>query len=573
VTFASTWRAGTACLLALVISLFAAPYALAAPRVEREIPYAFSPGDPALRRRQSFDLYLPKAVRPPLVVFIHGGFWVESDDKYGIGPRLAEVLVGDGAAVALVRYRLSPGVRHPAHVHDVAEALAALRRLAGRYGYDPKRIYLIGHSAGATIAAQLALDPRYLREVGMQPSDLSGVVLLSGVYDLRATGPMDPRYEGFARAAFGTDPAVRRAASPITHAGKGPPMLILVGGNDFPGFAVDARLFVRRLRERGNRGVQELIVPNADHFSLVDLRKTQFVHALIGNFIGTRRLSPEMAEAMRLRQRWYTPPYSTEPFWHAGVRVRSYPVDARLRTALADIFGPDAYEFTAYPLKRYYAIDLLAYLDTLPPKRAGRGDYLTVRNVRGEQLYYKRADIAPYHPVIVVGLDDEHNLFRLALLYHNKLEYSWRKEVPPIMARPLGAFLYFLDKPPASLKPATLAGSGLTTDSFHLTAADPLAALADLPDTVLDVLERRNTCLSCHSFRGVGAHSGHITAAAGKLHGGFALPLEAYPPEVWRRFMFDPKASAKLIGVRPNVVKGPAAQQLYDLVVAERKSP
>ncbi|HEX9810987.1 MAG TPA: alpha/beta hydrolase [Burkholderiales bacterium] len=568
-TSAALRRTGAALLF---VFLVAAQCALAAPRVEREISYSFSPGDPALRRRQSFDLYLPKVKQPPLVVFIHGGFWVESDDTYGIGPRLAEVLAEDGAAVALVRYRLSPGVRHPTHVRDAAAALATLKRLAGIYGYDPKRVYLIGHSAGATIAAQLALDPRHLADVGMRPSDLSGVVLLSGVYDLTSTGPMDARYEQFVRAAFGIDPAVRRAASPITHAGKAAPMLVLVGGNDLPGFAVDARRFVNRLRERGNRTVEALIVPGADSFRIASLRDDELVHALIDDFVGLRRVDPQIVEALHLRQRWHAPPFSTEPFWHAGVPVRSYPVDRRLRAALIDIFGRDAYEFTAYPLERYYAIDLLAYLDS-QTERVGRGDYLTLTNVRGEKLYYSRSAIAPYRPVLVVGLDDEHNLFRIALMYHNKLEYSWRKEVPPIMARPLGAFLYFLKEPPTALRPSTLAGSGLTAQSFRLTAVDPLATLADLPQTVRDVLERRNTCLSCHSFRGVGARSGHITAANGKLHGGFALALEEYSPAVWRQFMFDQTTSANLIGVNPNPVEGPAAQALYDSVVAERSRP
>ena len=172
-------------MIAVVAAFVGARNAAAAPRVERDIAYAFSVRGADARRRQSFDLYLPESPKPaPLVVFIHGGFWAESDDEYGFGKRVADALVADGAAVALVRYRLSPAVKHPTHVRDVAAALAALERLAGRYGYDAKRIYLIGHSAGATIAAQLALDESYLKEVDMRPANLSGVVLLSGIYDL-----------------------------------------------------------------------------------------------------------------------------------------------------------------------------------------------------------------------------------------------------------------------------------------------------------------------------------------------------------------------------------------------------
>jgi hypothetical protein len=97
-----------------------------------------------------------------------------------------------------------------------------------------------------------------------------------------------------------------------------------------------------------------------------------------------------------------------------------------------------------------------------------------------------------------------------------------------------------------------------------------LATIADAPKEAREVLIRRNACLACHRFRGVGARAGHITGADGKAPGGFALALEDYSPAVWRRFMFDQATSAKLIGVNPNTVEGPAAQALYDLVVAQR---
>lgn len=558
-----------ACWLA-ACALLASAAAVAAPRVEHEIPYTFASDAGASLRRQSFDLYMPAASRPPLVVFVHGGFWVESDDNYKIGARVAQALAADGAAVALVRYRLSPDARHPAHAHDVAAAIAALKRLADRYGYDFKRLYLMGHSAGATIAAQLALDARYLRQVGMQPGDLAGAVLISGIYDLGPDGPISARYEPFVRAAFG-DAAGRRDASPIGHAGRGPPFLVLAAADDLPGFAADARRFVRRLHQAGHGRVRDSIIPGRNHFSVVDLSQEKLARALIGDFIGVKSLDPLNAELMRLRQRWYEPPFSTEPFWRTEVPVRSYPVDARLRAALREIYEETAFELNAYPLARYHAIDLLAYLDSLPAENAGRGDYFIVTNVRGERLYLARREIARYRPVLVIGIDDERNLFRLSVFYRNRLEYSWRTERPPIMARSVGAFIHFLDEPPAALRPSTRAAFGLTADSFRRAPTHPLAALADLPSDVRDILARRNACLSCHSFRGVGARTGHVEAATGKLHGGFALALEEYPPPAWRRFLFDQAASARMIGVRPNPVEGPGAQALYDAVVAERE--
>lgn len=547
--------------------------AAAALRVERDIPYAFIKGDAAALRRQSFDLYLPAATKPPLVVFIHGGFWVESDDEYRIGQRIAEALVADGAAVALVRYRLSPQVRHPTQVRDVAAALAGLKRFAERYGYDPKRLYLVGHSAGATLAALLALDPTYLAEVGLKPADVAGAVLISGIYDLGPSGPLTSQHEKILAATFGSEPAARRGASPLTHVRSGPRLFVLSAANDFPGFAVDARRFVKALRAVGHRQVQELIVPGLNHFTIVDPHhKERLVRAILNGFTALRPLDAQTATLLQVRQRWQEPPFSTEPFWNAGVAVRSYPVDARLRAALGEIYEYNAYELAAYPLARYHAVDLFEYLNRLPPERAGSGDFLTITNFRGEHLYFTRAQLVAYRPQLVIGLDDERNLFRLSVFYQNKLEYSWRADKPPIMARSVGAFLHFIKEPPPNLVPDTRARFSLTPESFRFTPQDPLGAVASIPPEAHKVLTQTNACLSCHSFRGAGARAGHVEAATGKLHGGFALAFEEYPSDAWRRFIFEPEAAAQLIGVRANPVEGPAKQMLHDLVEAARAS-
>ena len=78
-------------------------------------------------------------------------------------------------------------------------------------------------------------------------------------------------------------------------------------------------------------------------------------------------------------------------------------------------------------------------------------------------------------------------------------------------------------------------------------------------------------CLTCHSFRSAGARSFHVRAEDAKPHGGCALPLEEYPADVWRRFLYDQKAVAETIGVNPLVVPEPAATLLHNLVAAERR--
>lgn len=174
--------------------------------------------------QRSLDLYLPRrgpfgtTASPPLLVYIHGGAWV-SGDKGQYAP-LGRLLAGQGVAVAIINYRLSDGgeggVRHPAHAQDAAQAVAWLRKHAGQYGYDPGRIFVGGHSAGAHISALLAYDSSLLAAVGEKPESLRGFVGLEGIYDLGELVRRFPSYRvEFLQAAFGSDETTWQKASPL----------------------------------------------------------------------------------------------------------------------------------------------------------------------------------------------------------------------------------------------------------------------------------------------------------------------------------------------------------------------
>jgi acetyl esterase/lipase len=541
----------------------------------RDIAYT-KPADPKNPRPQTLDLYLPElSVRkPPLVVFIHGGFWTLSDDEYQIGPAVAEALLGHGVAVALVRYRLAPANVHPAQAEDVAAAVAHLVRSAGKHGYDAKRVYLAGHSAGAHLAALVALDGSYLGAQRLTPRSLAGVVAFSGIYDLRPRPESAEQQKSSVRRAFGENPDKLSAASPATHArADAPPFLILGAENDFPGFLVNAKRFGESLRKTGHKQTEQYILPDHDHFSLVQfIDRDPELRSLLLEFLKVQALPPEIAVLFEAKRRWLNPPLSTAPFWRDENLIRSYPVDRRLVEELVLLYSGMKYELLEWPLETYHAIDLFAYLDSLPPEKIGRGDYLIATNFRNEKLFFDRRQIEPYKPVIVVGLDQEKNLFRLGVFYQALREYSWKGGAkPPMMARPLGAFIHFLEEPPPELiRQAPY--YGLTENSFRLAEEDPLAPLKDLPKAVYDAVTVRNGCVYCHSFRGVGAQSHHVSAAGHKPHGGLALPLESYPENVWKEFMFNQGAVAKKIGASPNIVAEDARQALYDLVVESRKN-
>ena len=540
------------------------------PKILQNIPYTEAINVES-GRRQTLDLYLPPRTKskPPLVVFIHGGYWILSDDDYRIGPAIADVLVTRNIAVALARYRLAPKHRHPAQARDVAAALAHLVRKADKYGYDSKQIFLAGHSAGAHLAALVALDPSYLANHRMNPKSLAGVIAISGIYNLSGKKEVS-RDEKIAIAqAFGKNRAIIKAASPVTHVrAHAPPFLILAASGDFSGFAIDARKFAAALRAAGHQNVEQYVIPDRNHFTIVDLSGNQDeTRTLLLAFLKVEPLPQELQDLIDSKRRWLKPPLSTVPFWRHEKLIRSYPIDRRFVERLIPIYGPMKYEMQEWPLERYYAIDLFSYLDSLPKEKVGKGRYLVITNLHDEKQFWDRKQVEPYRPVIVIGIDDEKNLFRFGVFYRALREYSWKLGPrPPMMARPLGAFIHFQKQPPVELRVQS-SHYALTPESFRLLENDPLGPLKDIPKEVYEVLTYRNGCIYCHTFRGVGSRSHHTLVSTGAPHGGFALPLETYPPDVWKAFIFNQYEVAAKIGASPNDVEENVRQALYDLVV------
>lgn len=135
--------------------------------------------------RQKLDVYTPESVAPaggwPVVVFFYGGSWNRGDRaQYRF---VGEALASRGVLTLIADYRLYPQVRYPDFLLDCAQALAYGLREAEGLGGNPKRVFVMGHSAGAYNAAMLALDPRWLASTGHAPTELAGWVGLAGPYD------------------------------------------------------------------------------------------------------------------------------------------------------------------------------------------------------------------------------------------------------------------------------------------------------------------------------------------------------------------------------------------------------
>ncbi len=518
---------------------------------------------------RTLDLYLPApAVNPPpLVVFVHSRFWAEAPGGPVLVDGFAKPLQRAGAAVAIVRHRLAPEHRHPDPADDVAAALAFLLRSSDRYGFDPARVFLAGHAAGGHLASLLALDPRYLERHGVERSALAGVIALSGIYDLEAQGGTDEERARYERVI--PDAATRRTASPVSHLrADAPRFLLLAAERDVPGYARSAEAFASALRDAGHPDAESYLVSGRDHATVVDLALEQTgtrLHVL--DFIGLEPLPPVLSEARAITRYWRKPRFSTEPFWTSGAPVRGHEADARFVAAAGTVFQTLVGQRAALAPSRFHAIDLF---DLLAAIGAGAGRWLTLTNVLGERTYFDLERIRPLRPVVVIGIDGERNLFRKVDVHRARREYSWRDDLPPppFVARPMGAFLYMLDR--RASRPSTLTHFSLEISGFERSDADPLAGLRDVGDEILWTLTGGLGCVGCHSLRGIGSRSGHLRAVDAEPQGGYALPLEEYPVEVWRRFVFQPHEAAELLQAPHPAVRGRAAVLLFELVERTR---
>jgi acetyl esterase/lipase len=226
-----------------------------AQEVKRDIPYATPPLD-----RQVLDIHAPPdAKNLPVVFWIHGGGW-QTGDKTSVQEK-PKAFVERGFVFVSTNYRLLPQVEMLTIFRDVAKALGWVHQHIGEYGGDPNRIFVMGHSAGAQLAALLCTDERYLQAEGVPFSALKGCVPVDGdTYDIPAiieTVETRRRVHGEPpltfghRQKFGNDPEKHRDYSAVNHIAKGkgiPPFLILYVA-DHPDTSAQARRLASVLKE------------------------------------------------------------------------------------------------------------------------------------------------------------------------------------------------------------------------------------------------------------------------------------------------------------------------------------
>jgi acetyl esterase/lipase len=247
-------------------------------RIVRNLAYRdLLSGEDAADERNKLDLYLPRDQKDyPVIFFVHGGAWRQgSKDFMGIYAAFGLYWAHHGVGVVVPNYRLSPGVQHPAHINDVAKALAWTYRNIGKYGGRADAIFVSGHSAGGHLSALLATDDRYLKGEGLSLAAIRGAIPISGVYriygqylDASVTADGTGRSPARFNSVFTSDPKVRKDASPLSHARPGlPPFLIIYADHDLPTLPAMAEEFGATLN-KSKCDVRVLAVKKRNHMTV-----------------------------------------------------------------------------------------------------------------------------------------------------------------------------------------------------------------------------------------------------------------------------------------------------------------
>jgi len=222
----------------------------------RDVAYGRDP-------RQRMDIYVPQGGDSgrPVVFFIYGGSWVNgAKETYSF---VGEAFASRGFVTVIADYRLVPAVRFPGFIEDGALALRFVRDNIARFGGEPRKVHIIGHSAGAYNAMMLTLDRRYLAAVGLPSSMLRSTVGLSGPYDFL---PFDI---DVTKAAFGNarDPA---QTQPINFVRRdAPPILLASGSGDTVVLPRNSEKLAAALRQAGAKSVSLKTYPGLGHADTV----------------------------------------------------------------------------------------------------------------------------------------------------------------------------------------------------------------------------------------------------------------------------------------------------------------
>jgi len=215
------------------------------------------------RERSVLDLYLPEGRSDfPIIVWFHGGSLTAGDKAQETQAGIARSLAARGIGVASVNYRLSPLVSYPAYIEDAAASVAWVLDNVEDYQGSSRRVFVSGHSAGAYLASMVGLDDQYLAAHGHEPSDLAGLIPISGQMVTHAT----VRGE---RGLPGNRPIVDAAAPAYHVRSDAPPVLAIAGSEDLPARPEENRYFIAAMHAIEHPDAAYIEFDGRNHGSIV----------------------------------------------------------------------------------------------------------------------------------------------------------------------------------------------------------------------------------------------------------------------------------------------------------------
>lgn len=252
--------------------------------------------DPA----QSLDVYIPNMTQlhdAPVIFMVHGGGWRRGDKaSSGVVDNKLARWGGMSFGFMSTNYRMLPAANPYTQAEDVARALAAAQRNAAKWGADPKRFVLIGHSAGAHLVALLAASPGLLEKYGALPP-LAVVSLDSATLDVVQS--MSGRHMRLYDDAFGTDPAFWAKASPWQVLQTKPVPFLAVCSSRRADSCPQAQHFVDKVESLGGTG--QVLAEDLSHAEINQtLGEPGAYTDAVENFL--KRSDPVLAERLQARR-------------------------------------------------------------------------------------------------------------------------------------------------------------------------------------------------------------------------------------------------------------------------------
>ena len=216
----------------------------------------------------SLDIYVsdPVETPSPVMIWVHGGGYMAGDKAHSkeLDPK-PEFFTGKmGFIFVSTNYRLMQEGRYPHGVQDLANALTWVQDNIAQFGGDPEQIYLMGHSAGANMAAQVATNQEFLKQAGKDLSLLKGVILVDGnAYDLKASN-INPRVQAYYGDGW-------QKAQAVSHVAKGkhiPPFLLLhvAGGSKLGANTEQQAIAMAGALQSANIRAELVALDHVEHF-------------------------------------------------------------------------------------------------------------------------------------------------------------------------------------------------------------------------------------------------------------------------------------------------------------------